>query len=243
MNVPHRLAVWSGPRNISTALMRAWENRGDCVVTDEPLYPHYLAATGIDHPGREQVIAAGETDWRQVVSALIGPVPGGALIHYQKHMTHHLLPQIDRYWLNRLTNVLLIRDPADVLVSYRRSRLEVGPGDLGVLQQRELYADLAGAGQAPPVIDAADFLGDPGVHLQWLCDLLGVPFTPTMLTWPAGPRDSDGVWAPYWYDAVRASTGFTPYRSHPIRLEPEEAEVVRACRPAYDELADVRLRL
>lgn len=243
MNIPRRLAVWSGPRNISTALMRSWENRADCVVTDEPLYAHYLAVTGIDHPGRDQVIAAGETDWRQVVSALIGPARSGALIDYQKHMTHHLLPHVDRWWLTRLINVLLIRDPGDVLASYRRSRVHVQPADLGVLQQRELYAYLGEEGAPPPVIDAADFLGDPGAHLEWLCDAINVPFTSTMLTWPPGPRDTDGVWAPYWYDAVLASTGFTPYRSHPVRLEPEEAEVVRACRPAYDDLADVRLRL
>lgn len=238
-----RLAMWSGPRNISTALMRSWENRDDCVVIDEPLYAHYLAETELDHPGRDEVIEAGETDWRQVVTALVGPVPYGARIHYQKHMTHHLLPHIGRSWLTRLTNVLLIRDPADVFVSYRRSRAQPVPTDLGVLQQRALYAHLVSVGATPPVIDAADFLRDPATHLAWLCDLVSVPFFAVMLSWPPGPRESDGVWAPYWYDAVLESTGFTPYQSHPIDLEPDEAAIVDACRPAYDELADVRLRL
>ncbi len=238
-----RLATWSGPRNISTAMMRSWENRPDCVVTDEPLYAHYLAETGLDHPGRNEVIAAGETDWRKAVAALIGPVPTAARIHYQKHMAHHLLPHIDRSWLVELTNVVLIRDPADVLVSYRRSRTQLEPDDLGLLQQRELYAHLADLGTAPPVIDAAEFLANPAAYLEWLCDLVGVPFTAAMLSWPAGPRASDGVWAPYWYDAVVASTGFTPYRSYPVDLNPDEAAVVHACRPAYDYLADVRLRL
>lgn len=238
-----RLAMWSGPRNISTALMRSWENRDDCVVTDEPLYAHYLAQTGLDHPGRDEVIAAGETDWREVVAALVGPEPQGARIHYQKHMAHHLLPQIDRAWLTRLTNVLLIRDPADVVASYRKSRQHIVPADLGVIQQRELYTHLDSVGAPPPIIDAADFLRDPTTHLEWLCDVLVVPFTSAMLSWPPGPRESDGVWAPYWYGAVMASTGFTQYRSQPLDLHPAEAAVADACRPAYDDLADVRLRL
>ena len=238
-----RLAMWSGPRNISTALMRSWENRNDCSVVDEPLYAHYLAETGIEHPGRDAVIEAGETDWRKVVAALVGPVPRGARIHYQKHMAHHLLLHIDRSWLSQLLNVLLIRDPVDVLASYRRARAQLEPADLGVLQQRELYTHLGNLGTPPPVIDAADFLGNPGAHLEWLCDAAGVTFTTAMLSWSPGPRDSDGVWGPYWYDAVLASTGFTPYQSHPSDLEPDEAAVVGACRPAYDDLADVRLRL
>ncbi len=238
-----RLAMWSGPRNISTALMRSWESRADCAVIDEPLYAHYLVETALDHPGRDEVIEAGETDWRKVVTALLGPVPQGRRIYYQKHMAHHLLPHIDRSWLTHLVNVLLIRDPTDVLVSYRRSRVRLEPADLGLLQQGELYAELASLGAPPPVIDAADFLKDPGAHLQWLCELIAVPFTSEMLTWPPGPRDSDGVWAPYWYEAVLASTGFTPYRSHLAELERDEVEVVQACRPAYDQLADVRLCL
>lgn len=238
-----RLAVWSGPRNISTALMRSWENRDDCVVSDEPLYAHYLSKTGLDHPGREAVISAGETDWPKVVAALVGPLPRGAQISYQKHMAHHLLPHIGRGWLAGLTNVMLIRAPADVIVSYRNSRMQLEPADLGLLQQRELYAYLESVDARPPVIDAADFLRAPEAYLRWLCDLIGVPFTLAMLRWPPGPRESDGVWAPYWYSAVLASTGFRPYRSHPVDLEPTEAAVARACRPAYDELAEVRLRL
>lgn len=234
--------MWSGPRNISTALMRSWENRADCVVTDEPLYAHYLAQTGIDHPGREEVIAAGETDWRKVVAARVGPVPQGARIHYQKHMAHHLLPEIDRDWLARVTNVLLIRDPTDVLASYRQSRERPEPADLGVLQQRELYAHLVAVGTPPPVIDASDFLRDLPAYLEWLCDFVGMPFSPAMLSWPAGPRATDGNWAPHWYDAVLASTGFGTYRRHSIAFEPAEAAAVAACRPAYDELADVRVR-
>ena len=146
-----RLAVWSGPRNLSTALMRSWENRPDTVVVDEPLYAHYLGATGLDHPGRDEVIAAGETDWRRVVAGLAGPVPDGIRVQYQKQMAHHLLPEIDRDWVAGLTNVMLIRDPREVVASYVRARESVAVDDIGLPQQVALYDDLAGAGPAPPV--------------------------------------------------------------------------------------------
>ena len=160
-----RLAVWSGPRNISTALMRSWENRPDCRVVDEPLYAYYLAETGLNHPGRDEVIAAGETSWHAVVAELTAPVDG---IYYQKHMTHHLIPQLPRDWIGALTNVLLIRDPAEVVASYVRSRADVVAEDIGLVQQAELYDQLGGT---PPVIDAADFLRDPEGYLRWLCRL------------------------------------------------------------------------
>jgi hypothetical protein len=151
------LAMWSGPRNISTAMMRSWENRGDCAVVDEPLYAHYLSRTGLDHPGREQVIAAGETDWRKVTQQLVGPVPGGRPIFYQKHMTHHLLPHIDRGWLTQLTHVFLIRDPRRVLLSYVKSRPTVTAEDIGVNQQLEIFQFVKRAtGVTPPVIDARE---------------------------------------------------------------------------------------
>ena len=141
--------------------MRSWENRPDTVVVDEPLYAHYLQATGVDHPGRDEVVAAGETDWRAVVASLVGPVAPGVAVHYQKHMTHHLLPDVDRGWVERLTNVLLIRDPREVVASYVRSRAEVTAEDVGLPQQVRLYEELAAAGSPPPVIDAGDFLREP----------------------------------------------------------------------------------
>ncbi|HEX6420104.1 MAG TPA: hypothetical protein VFZ77_16505 [Acidimicrobiales bacterium] len=235
-----RLAVWSGPRNISTALMRSWENRDDTAVVDEPLYAHYLATTGLDHPGRDEVIAAGETDWRTAVEALLGPVPGDARVFYQKHMAHHLLSHVDRGWVARLTNVLLIRDPRDVVASYVRSRAEVTPADLGLVQQAELYDELAAAGSPPPVIDARDFLLEPERHLRALCRHAGVAFTPRMLAWPPGPRETDGVWAPYWYEAVWRSTGFVPYRPRLARLDGPAAAVAAACLPLYERLHAVR---
>jgi hypothetical protein len=232
-----RLAVWSGPRNISTALMRAWENRPDTRVVDEPLYAYYLHETGLDHPGRDEVIAAGETSWRVVVEQLTAPVEG---VFYQKHMAHHLLPQLPFDWIPSLTNVLLIRDPAQVVASYVRSRADVTEADIGVAQQATLYDHL---GADVPVIDAADFLRDPEGHLRWLCTHIGVEFTDRMLHWPAGPRVSDGVWAPYWYDAVLASTGFEPYRPRTVELAGAALAVAQRSRLHYDRLYENRLRL
>ncbi|HET7173589.1 MAG TPA: HAD family hydrolase [Nocardioidaceae bacterium] len=235
-----RLAVWSGPRNISTALMRSWENRPDTVVVDEPLYAHFLAVSGRDDPGRDEVLAAGETDWRRVVAGLLGPAPDGVAVSYQKQMAHQLTDEIGRGWLHRLTNVLLIRDPAEVVASYVRSRPEVATADIGLDQQVRLYDELAARGGPPPVIDAADFLRDPESYLRRLCELVGVAFDSAMLSWPPGRRETDGVWGRYWYDAVWASTGFEPYRPRDVRLSGRAAEVAAACRPAYERLHVLR---
>jgi hypothetical protein len=240
---PLRLAAWSGPRNISTAMMRAWENRGDCAVVDEPLYAYYLAQTGLDHPGRDQIIAAGDTDWRRVAAWLTGPIPGGKAIWYQKHMTHHLLVHIDRRWLAELTHVFLIRDPREVLLSYIKSRPHVTAEDIGVLQQREIFGYLQELrGKTPPVIDAGEFLQAPEAHLRALCAALGIAFTGRMLQWPAGPRPSDGVWAPHWYEAVLRSTGFEPYRARERQVPDEYQDIVQAVMPAFEEMFAQRLR-
>jgi hypothetical protein len=237
------LAVWSGPRNLSTAMMRAWENRGDCVVVDEPLYAHYLRHTGLDHPAREAVIAAGEPDWRTVTAWLAGPVPQGQPIWYQKHMTHHLLPHITREWLQPLTHVFLIRDPRDVLLSYVKSRANVTAEDIGLAQQLEIFEYVRAAhGTVPVVIDAAEFLRAPEAQLRQLCARLAVPFTARMLKWPPGARPSDGVWAPYWYQAVQRSTGFEPFRERARELPPQLQSIATAVLPAYETLAAHRLR-
>jgi Sulfotransferase domain len=233
-----RVAMWSGPRNISTAMMRAWENRPDTVVVDEPFYAAYLARTGIDHPGRDAVIASQPTDPAAVVRGLRGHV--GADVHYAKQMTHHLADDADLSWIAEFRNVLLVRDPAEVVASYVRSREACEPADIGLLQQVRLLEAMP---ESPPVVDAGDFLRSPETYLRWLCDWLGIAFTDRMLHWPAGPRESDGVWAPYWYDAVERSTGFEPWRPRDVHLSPHDAAVADACRPAYDALHAARLRL
>jgi Sulfotransferase domain len=230
--------MWSGPRTVSTALMRSFENRADTVVVDEPLYGYYLARTGIDHPGRGEVIASMSGDWREVLAGLTGaPLPDGCSVLYQKHMTHHLLPEIDRAALGGLTHAFLIRDPRQLLASYARVRSQPTLADLGLERQAEIFRAFGG-----PVIDSADILRDPRAALEALCGALGIGFDPAMLSWPAGPRPSDGVWARYWYDSVWRSTGFGPYRppsSDPLPAELEPLAV--ACAPHYEELRARRL--
>ena len=238
-----RVAMWSGPRNISTAMMRAWENRDDCAVSDEPLYAHYLHHTGLDHPAREEVIADGDTDWRQVVDALLGPAPGDAAVWYQKHMTHHLLPHMDRGWIAGLRNVLLIRDPREVVASYVKSRATVTVDDIGLPQQVALYDELCASGSPPPILDAGDFLRSPEPHLRALCDWLGISFTERMLHWPPGPRDSDGIWAPHWYTHVWGSTGFGAPVEKEVSLSGAAAEVAAECLPHFERLHALRMRV
>jgi hypothetical protein len=242
---PTRVAMWSGPRNISTAMMRAWENRPDTVVVDEPFYAHYLARLDGprgDHPGREDVLAAEPADADTVVAGLLAPLPGDAQVQYVKHMTHHLFDDDDLTWtVGSFRNVLLIRTPEEVVASYLRSRESCEPDDIGILQQVRLLDLLEAGGEQPPVIDAADFLRDPESYLRWLCTWLEIEFTDRMLTWPAGPRDTDGVWAPHWYAAVWASTGFEPYRSREVRLDVDAETVADACRAAYERLHEARL--
>jgi hypothetical protein len=199
-----RVAMWSGPRNISTAMMRSFENRPDAVVVDEPLYSAYLSRTGIDHPVREEVIASMPSDLDAAIARLSEPLPPGRTVHYAKHMAHHVARDMDLRWTLAFRNVLLIRDPAEVVASYVRARETCEPEDIGLPQQGWLAELWDEQGADVPVIDAKDFLGAPEAHLRWLCDWLGIPFTDRMLSWPPGPRASDGVWAPHWYAAVWA---------------------------------------
>ena len=237
-----RIAMWSGPRNISTAMMRAWGNRADTYVVDEPFYAFYLNETGVDHPGADEVIGAGETDWRKIVAQLTGPIPNGARIFYQKQMTHHLLPKVSRDWLREVTNCFLIRDPAEVITSYIKKNREPTVEDLGFVQQVDIFDFLQRqTGSVPPVMDADDVLRDPERMLRLLCSAIGVDFSDAMLSWPPGPRETDGVWAKYWYAEAERSTSFVPYRERKIEV-PESLHKVHARgREIYEELYQHRL--
>ncbi|MCW3845931.1 HAD family hydrolase [Sphingomonas sp. LB-2] len=239
-----KIAMWSGPRNISTAMMRAFENREDVEVTDEPFYAAFLAATGDIHPMREEVIATQPTDWRDVAKAMAGPGPGTP-IWYQKQMCHHMLPDFGLDWMDACTNAFLIRPPEQVLASYLAKRTLVTLSDIGVVRQNEIFDRVADRlGKAPPVIEGAQVLADPRKALSGLCQALGIPFSAKMLSWPAGRRASDGVWAPAWYDAVERSTGFTrpdrfaTFDDLPDTLKP----LAEAARPYYERMAQYRLR-
>jgi hypothetical protein len=233
-----RIAMWSGPRTVSTALMRAWENRPDTAVVDEPLYAFYLARTGIDHPGRAEVLASQPDDWRVVLDRLTrGPVPGGRAVYYQKHMTHHLLPEVDRRALAPLRHAHLIRDPAQLLASYAKVRSAPVLADLGIAAQAEIFEEYGG-----PVLDSGDLLAGPEPMLRALCTALDLPFDEAMLSWPPGPRESDGVWGRYWYDNVWRSTGFGPHRAATQPLPAHLDALADQCHPHYERLHAHRLR-
>jgi len=234
--------MWSGPRNISTAMMRAFGNRADCTVVDEPFYASYLARTGIDHPMREDILKSQPTDWREVAANLCGAAPGNLPIFYQKHMTHHMLPEIGRDWIAGCRNVFLIRHPARVLASYARKRGTVELRDIGFCEQLELYDLAATLGETPPVIDADDLLADPGGILRSLCAVLSIPFDEAMLTWPAGGRKTDGVWAAHWYDAVNRSAGFEKPRPRLDLTDPALRAIEAEAIPIYRRLKEQALR-
>jgi hypothetical protein len=225
--------MWSGPRTLSTTLMRSWGSRSDTVVVDEPLYAFYLRHTPVGHPGREAILASQPDDWRAVLDELVdGPVAPTVAIQYQKHMTHHLRPEIDRRRLQPLRHAFLIRDPRASIASYARVRAEPTLADLGLAEQVELHRRFGG-----PVVDADDILRAPGAVLRALCASLDVAFDPAMLSWPSGRRATDGVWAPHWYASVEASTGFGPPPRTPAAPPPGHlSPLVAQSLPLYEEL-------
>ncbi len=241
---PLRIAMWSGPRNISTAMMRAFENRADATVIDEPFYAAYLAITGELHPMRDEVLASQPRDWRRVAEALTGPVPGGAAVFYQKHMTHHMVGAVGLDWMAACRNVFLIRDPQAVVASYAKRRETVSLHAIGFERQAELFdREAQRLGRPPIVIDAADVLADPRGLLGALCAELGIAFSGRMLSWPAGKRATDGVWAPAWYDQVERSTGFqSPAARATPNLTDDQQRIADAAQPYYDRLARWRLK-
>lgn len=240
---PVRLAMWSGPRNISTAMMRAFENRADCAVVDEPFYAAYLARTGLPHPMAEEVMASQPTDHAAVVRALTGPVPDGARVWYQKHMCQHIPDDDPLDWTAQLTNAFLIRSPRRVVASFARQRGgEPTLAEIGFHRQAAIFAHVrAATGATPPVLDAEDVQADPERALSALCAAVGIPFDRAMLSWPAGPRDSDGVWAPAWYAAVERSTGFAGPSPPPGPLPAALEALAAECEEPYAEMARHRL--
>jgi hypothetical protein len=246
-HVPIRVAMWSGPRNISTAMMRAWGNRPDTSVVDEPFYAFYLNATGKKHPGADEVIAVGETDWRKVVAQLTGPIPESrhkrpSHVFYQKQMTHHLLPEVDREWLGAVTNCFLIRDPREVIASYLKKRENPALEDLGFVQQAEIFDFVRERTNAiPPIVDAKDVLENPERILRLLCEAVGIEFSESMLSWPPGLRETDGIWANYWYGEVARSTSFQPYKRKEGIVPDRLHELYEQCREYYERLSEYRL--
>jgi len=223
-------------------MMRAWGNRADTAVIDEPFYAYYLERTGKEHPGAEEVIAHGEIDWRKIVNRLTDAVPSGKPIFFQKQMVHHLLPEIDRGWMVDLTNCFLIRDPREVILSYIKKNPEPTLEDLGFVQQLKIFDFVRGqANSVPIIVDAKDVLQNPEGTLRLLCDTIGVSFDAAMLSWPPGLRDTDGIWAKYWYDEVARSTSFQPYTPREGVVPERLREIYEQCRECYEQLHQHRL--
>ena len=242
---PVRIAMWSGPRNISTALMRAFGARADCAVSDEPFYAAYLTATGLIHPLHDEVVRSQPTDWRTVAAQMLGAAPDEKPVWYQKHMTHHMVEGFGRDWTGACVNAFLIRAPEAVLASYHRKREDFSLAEIGLPAQVELFFRAGDKlGRAPPVIEGQDVLADPEGVLRALCNACGITFDAAMLSWAPGRRASDGVWAPVWYDSVERSTGFGPPRPEPTFDDLPDAlkPLAEKARPLYETLAAHRLR-
>jgi hypothetical protein len=236
------IAMWSGPRNISTAMMYSFGNRPDCTCWDEPFYGFALKARGNDHPLRDEIIAAWGSDFEVLVKRCLEPAPQGRPVFYQKHMTHHMLKGFDRSFVHGLTNAFLIRSPERVLESYVKKWSTVTLQDIGFVEQAEIFDMVAERlGKAPPVVDADDILSDPEGILRVLCAALGIEFRQQMLSWPAGPKSFDGVWAPHWYNAVWTSTGFEQRPAARPAMTGGLAAIADAAQPYYEKLLRHRL--
>ena len=227
-----KLAVWSGPRNLSTAMMYAFSNRDDFAAWDEPFYAPYLAATGADHPMRDAILAAHETDPQKVATRCAGPVPDGKAHFYMKHMPHHMLPAFPLDWARGCTHVHLVRHPARVIASYIAKRENPTLADIGYVQQASLFEQIGGV-----VIDSIDIRRNPESALRRLCSEIGLTFDEAMLTWPAGPRAEDGIWAKHWYGAVHDSTGFAEAEGPLPHIDGAAAALCDAAMPYYEGLA------
>ncbi|MFS4439243.1 HAD family hydrolase [Paracoccaceae bacterium GXU_MW_L88] len=237
-----RIAMWSGPRNLSTAMMRSFGARGDTAVIDEPFYAHYLAKTGFDHPMREEILQSQPQDW-QVVAGELAHGLVSQPIQYQKHMAQHMLDDMSTAWMRGVKNVFLIREPERVVASFSDKRGLPDRWELGFDRQLSLFEEMASrSGDAPLVIDSADIREDPHMTLRALCEALEIPFSDKMLRWKEGPMPEDGIWGKVWYGSVNASTGFAGAEGPLPELSGELAKLAEALRPAYETLAAHKLK-
>lgn len=237
-----RVAMWSGPRNLSTAMMRSFGSRSDTLVSDEPFYGCFLNDTGADHPMREETIASMDCDWTSVMRTLSGDAPDGSPVWYQKHMWHHMTGPIGYGDFAGFRHAFLIREPARMIASYLKKRETARFDDFGLEKQAEFFDREADRlGHAPPVIDANDVLADPEAVLSKLCRALDIQWDPAMLSWEPGRRATDGVWATHWYNAVEKSTGFGEPETQPVELPAEAQRLADRIRPYYERLAEHRL--
>ena len=238
-----RIAMWSGPRNISTAMMRSWGSRSDTFVIDEPYYAYYLSQNDLDHPGRDEVLKEGELDVKKISNGLVNDVNGNCSIYYQKHITHHLLDSIYRGWMKSVVNCFLIRDPKDMIISYSRVHPDLTMHLLGLEEQNEIFEHVKDiTGEIPPIIDAKDVLMNPRDILSKLCNKIGVLFSEEMLIWARGSRDTDGNWGKYWYKNVVNSTGFNQYKPKTEAVPAKYQNLYEECLSLYNNLHNLRIK-
>ncbi len=239
---PITLAMWSGPRNLSTAMMRSFAQRSDCKVWDEPFYAAYLVKTGMDHPMRDEVIADGLQDPKDVITACLTPPEPPKTLYYQKHMTQHMIPGVSTDWMKQVINAFLIRSPERVLASYAKKRGEVTAEDLGYRRQREMFDELCDqSGSAPLVIDSTDIRRQPEAMLKKICDGIGFPFDPAMLSWEPGESPDDGIWGKHWYDSIWKSTGFAPPEKEPAELPDELKHILDEVRDDFEAVEKFKI--
>lgn len=239
MDQTMRIAMWSGPRNLSTAMMYSFGGRKDCTVIDEPFYASYLAMTGVVHPMQTEILAAQSSNAAEVAQQILAPIDKA--VFYQKHMTQHMVDGVPRNWISEVTNVFLIRHPARVVASYAKKREGPTLDDIGFHQQAELFDYVCALGKKPVVIDSHDIRRDPEGMMRKLCAAIELPWDAGMLHWPSGGHASDGAWASHWYGAVHRSNGFADAEGDFPYLESDYAEIAAQAMPYYDRLAAVKL--
>mgnify|MGYP001169463158 FL=1 len=232
-----KIAMWSGPRNISTAMMRSFENREDTYVIDEPFYAYYLKKANLKHPFREQIISSQESRLNKVIESITGLIPNNKMIWYQKHMVHHIPRNINMDWVKSFENCFLIRHPKDVIISYSKRNSINGIGDLGYIHQKYLFQKIKKiTGKYPSVFDSKDILLNPEKYLKVMCNDFEIDFSKKMLYWPKGPRASDGVWASYWYKNVMNSRSFKKFKKSDEKVPRKYNHLLEKCLPYYEYL-------
>tara|TARA_B110000438_G_scaffold298437_1_gene346688 strand:+ start:2181 stop:2882 length:702 start_codon:yes stop_codon:yes gene_type:complete len=232
--------MWSGPRNISTAMMRSFSGRADTFVTDEPFYAHYLNRTGLNHPGRDKIVQSYKTDYKKIINDLKGVIPNKKTIWYQKHMAHHIDPLDNLEWTNSVANCLLIRNPKHVIPSFLKKNILSDIYELGYHQQLKIFHF---HNRQTPIVDAKDILVDPKGVLLKLCSYFKIEFEKEMLLWDKGPHPQDGIWGRYWYDKLWKSTTFSSYEENNLTIDKKYNHIVEDCVRIYDELYKYRIRM
>lgn len=234
MSLSKCIQLWSGPRNISTALMYSFAQRADMAVLDEPLYAYYLQETGIDHPGRAEILARHEADGEAVIDQMLHGKRSKPYL-FCKQMGHHLV-NLSTDWLEKCENIFLIRHPGEVINSFSKVIPNPALRDIGIAHQWELFQELQNRGHRPLVLEGNEILKNPEKILSAACEQLGIGFDPSMLSWEAGARPEDGAWAKYWYSNVHRSTGFAAYVPKTQEVRPDLVPLLEKAMPAYEAL-------